>query len=160
MKLVSPIKICINETYSKICTGKYLSDTFPIQNGLKKGHALSPTLLNFAFEQAIRKYQENQEEMELSGMHQLLVYADITFLSENINTIKQNEKTILETCKNIGLEVNSGKTKYMFLSFHQNIAQNHDLLISNKHFKNVAKFKYLKMTVIKFAFKKELKTKD
>jgi RimJ/RimL family protein N-acetyltransferase len=27
------IKMCLNETYSKVCIGKYLSDNFPIQNG-------------------------------------------------------------------------------------------------------------------------------
>jgi len=36
-KLIRLIKICLNETYSKIRVGKYLSDTYPIQNGLKQG---------------------------------------------------------------------------------------------------------------------------
>jgi hypothetical protein len=34
MKLVRLIKMCLNETYSKVCIGKYLSESFPIQNGL------------------------------------------------------------------------------------------------------------------------------
>jgi hypothetical protein len=51
MKLVRLIKMCLNETYSKVCAGKYLSGTFPIQNGLKQGDALSPLLFNFALEQ-------------------------------------------------------------------------------------------------------------
>jgi hypothetical protein len=33
-----------------------LSDSFPIQNGLKQGAALSPLLFNFALEYAIRKF--------------------------------------------------------------------------------------------------------
>jgi hypothetical protein len=28
------IKMCLNETYSAVCIGKHLSDSFPIQNGL------------------------------------------------------------------------------------------------------------------------------
>jgi hypothetical protein len=36
MKLVRLIKMCLNEMYSNICTGKHLSDTFLIQNGLNK----------------------------------------------------------------------------------------------------------------------------
>jgi hypothetical protein len=40
--------MCLNETYSKIHISKYLSDSFPIQNGLKQGDALSPLLFNFA----------------------------------------------------------------------------------------------------------------
>jgi hypothetical protein len=49
------IKICLNETYSKIHKGKHMSDNFPIQNGIKQGDALSPLLINFALKYAIRK---------------------------------------------------------------------------------------------------------
>jgi len=35
MKLVRQIKICLNETYSRIRIGKHLSDIFPIRNFLK-----------------------------------------------------------------------------------------------------------------------------
>jgi hypothetical protein len=34
-KLVRLIKMCLNETYSKVHVSKLLSDKFPIQNGLK-----------------------------------------------------------------------------------------------------------------------------
>jgi len=44
MILVRLIKMCLNKTCSKVCRGKNLSDTFPIQNGLKQGDALSPLL--------------------------------------------------------------------------------------------------------------------
>jgi hypothetical protein len=49
------IKMCLNETYSKVHIGKHLSDNFLIQNGLKRGDALSPLLLNFSLEYAIRE---------------------------------------------------------------------------------------------------------
>jgi hypothetical protein len=59
MILVRPIKMCFNEIYSKVLIGKYLSDNILIQSCLKQGGALTPLLLNFAVEYAMRKVQEN-----------------------------------------------------------------------------------------------------
>jgi hypothetical protein len=91
-----------------------LSDSFPIQNGPKEGDALSPMLLNFAFEHAIRKVQESQLGLKLNGTYQLLAYADdVNLLGYNIETILRNTEILIDATKQVGLEVNVEKTKYI-----------------------------------------------
>jgi hypothetical protein len=48
-----------------------------------------------------------------------------------LDTIKKNTQTSIDARKEVGLEVNTEKTKYMFLSRHQNAGQNHDIKIGN-----------------------------
>jgi hypothetical protein len=49
--------MCLNETYSKVRVGKHLSDSFPVQNGLKQGDALSPLLFYFASVYAAERFR-------------------------------------------------------------------------------------------------------
>jgi hypothetical protein len=61
-----------------------------------------------------------------------LVYADdINLLGDSINTIKEIKEIFLGACRDIGLEINAEKTKYMIMSRHQNSGQNHNQ-IGNK----------------------------
>ena len=67
-KLVTLIKTCFDDTRSKVGIGNYLSSSFPIKNGLKQRDALSPLLLNFALEYAIRKVLGSGYELHPLGI--------------------------------------------------------------------------------------------
>jgi hypothetical protein len=92
LKLVKLIKMCLNETCRKARTDKRLSDSFPIQNGLKQGYILSPFPVSFPSKYGIREVHENKSVLELNGTHELLVSAaDVSSLSESVSIIHKNK---------------------------------------------------------------------
>jgi len=93
IKLVRFIKLCSNETYHKVLIDKHLSDTLPIQNGLKQGDAWLTLLFDFVFEQAIKKFRANQEVVKLNVTHQLVVCADLCyFLGKYTHSTKKTQE--------------------------------------------------------------------
>jgi len=92
-----------------------------------------PLLLSFALDNTFRKVQVNQYGLKLNGTHQLLVYADdvnilgasirtieFNILGGSVCTIEKNTEALLVTTKEIGVEVNADKNKYMVMSQDQN----------------------------------------
>jgi len=45
----------------------------------------------------------------------------------SVHTIKENTEALIVASKEIGLEVNADKTKYMVMSQDQNAGQNHSM---------------------------------
>jgi hypothetical protein len=68
-------------------------------------------------------------------------------LDDSIDAIKENTETLLEASRDIGLEINAEKTKYMIMSRHLNLGQKQNIRIANESFENVAKSKYLRTTL-------------
>jgi hypothetical protein len=72
---------------------------------------------------------------------------DVNLLGDNIDTIKKNKQTLIDASKEVGLEVNTEKTKYMLLSRHQNAGQDQDVKLAHRCFESMVQFSYLGTTI-------------
>jgi hypothetical protein len=78
---------------------------------------------------------------------QLLAYADdVNTVGENTDTIKKGTEALVEASKEIGLEVNQEKTKYLLMSRCEEIGQTNSIKIVSRCFEDAAKFKHLGTT--------------
>jgi len=68
-------------------------------------------------------------------------------LGGSLHTIKENAEALIVANKEIGLEVNADKTKYMVMPGDQNAIRNHSMKIDNISFERVEEFKHLGTTV-------------
>jgi len=114
---------------------------------------------NFALEYAIRRVQVNQDGLKLNGTHQLLAYADdVIILGESVHTVKENAEALVVATKEIGLEVNANKTKYMIMSRDQNAGRSHSKKTDS--IERVEEFKYLGTTLTnKNSIQEEIKSR-
>jgi hypothetical protein len=76
------------------------------------------------------------------------MYADDDYLfAGNICTLKKSTEALLNASKEVGLEVNMEKIRYILVFHHQHAGQNYNIKVANKSSENVAKFKYLGMAL-------------
>jgi len=71
---------------------------------------------------------------------------DANTLGRSVHTIKKNKEALVIASKEIGLEVNADKTKYMVMSRNRNAGRSHDIKIDNSCFERVEQFRYLGTT--------------
>ena len=80
----------------------------------------------------------NQDGSKLNGTHQLLAYADdVNILGGSVHTVKENAEALVVATKEIGLEGNADKTKYMIMSRDQNAGQSYSMKIDKSSIERV-----------------------
>ena len=65
----------------------------------------------------------------------------------SVDTVKKNAETLVATTKEIGLELNAHKTKYMTVSRDQNAGRIHSIKTDNSSIERVEEFKYFGTTL-------------
>jgi hypothetical protein len=71
--------------------------------------------------------------LKCNGTHQLLVYIDdLNLLWHNINTIKKSTEAPTDASREVGLEINPDKSKYILMSCDQNARQYYNIKIANR----------------------------
>ena len=117
-------------------------------------------LFDFALQYAIRRVQVNQDGLKLNGTHQLLAYDDVNILGGSVDTVKKNAEASVAATKEIGLEVNAYKTKYMTVFRDQNTGRMNGMKIDNSSIERVEEFKYLGTTLThQNSIQEEIKTR-
>jgi len=82
--------------------------------------------------------------LKLNRTHQLLAYADdVNILGGSANTVKKNAEYLVVATKEIGLEGNADKNKYMIMYRDQNAGRSHSMKTDNSSTERVEGFKYL-----------------
>jgi hypothetical protein len=82
--------------------------------------------------------------LKLNGTHQLLAYADdVNILGGSVHTVKKNAEDLVAATKEIGLEVNAHKIKYMIVFRDQNAGRIHSMKMDDSPIERMEEFKYL-----------------
>ena len=91
-----------------------------------------------------------------NDMQATSAYADdVNILGGSIRTVKENAEALVVATKEIGLEVNADKTKYMVMSREQTAGLSHTMKVDNSSIERVEEFKYLGTTLTNSKFYSE-----
>ena len=81
----------------------------------------------------------------------------VNILGGSVHTVKKNAEALVVATKEIELEVNAHKTKYMTVSRDQNAGRIHSMKMDNSSIERVEEFKYLGTTLTnQMLFRKKL----
>jgi len=108
-----------------------------------------PLIFKFALEYAITRVQVNQNGLKFQMVHTSFWFMlmKLIYWEEVYILYRKNTEALVVTSKEISLEVNTDKTKYMVMSRDQNARLRHSIKTDNSSFERVEQFKYLGTTI-------------
>jgi sorting nexin-29 len=113
-KLINLVRITMRNTQYEIRILSTLSGTLPIKNGVREGNALACLLFNIALEKVIRDAKIDTRGNIFYTSVQIFACADdIDIVGSSQAAMIEAFITLEKAAKEIGLQVNQEKTKYI-----------------------------------------------
>ena len=109
------LKSMYNEVSCSIKLNDQLTDWFPINNGVKQGCLLSPTLFSLYIEDLVDELKSARAAIDINSDHvAALLYADdIVLLARNEESLQLELDIVYNWCRTWGISINISKTKVM-----------------------------------------------
>lgn len=147
-KLINLCKLCVLESKAKVRVENEYTETFDVNTGVRQGDGLSPLLFNIVLERTLKRTRELQLGMNVGTIINLLAFADdIVLLVDNKEDLITLAETLINEAKEVGLNVNREKTKYMCIGGRTQRLRR--LQVGEHDFQGCSEFKYLGVTITK-----------
>lgn len=141
-KLIQMIQMTMSNIRCQVKLGCNVSETFATNKGLRQGDALACVLFNLALEKAVRDSDLVTTGTIYTKSQTALAYADdLDLVARSAEGVKDSFGALEKAAKNMGLEINEDKTKYMKISPSQ--TNRAGLSIGQYNFKATENFIYL-----------------
>ncbi|PSN43351.1 hypothetical protein C0J52_15555 [Blattella germanica] len=143
-KLITLVKVTMENTQSKIKIQNKLSNPVTIKNGVRQGDSLSCLLFNIALEKVIRDAGINTRGTIFYKSVQILAYADdIDIIARTPRAMREAFVSFEKAARKMNLQINEGKTKYMPVTKKAPPGEPAFLEIGSYKFEIVCRFTYL-----------------
>jgi Reverse transcriptase (RNA-dependent DNA polymerase) len=117
IKIINAIKCLYDNSLNKIALYGLHSNSFEVSSGILQGDALAPFLFIIVIDYILRKIPTEfgfiTHLRPLKTLSDLNFADDIVMLDNNITDAERHLDILIHEARNVGLEVNSDKTKYM-----------------------------------------------
>ena len=142
--------LTLANTVSVVRIGRDTSEQFTTKQGFRQGDALSCDFFNLCLEKIIRDSNTHTSGSIYTKSTQILGYADdIDIIGRQKSDVESSFVEIERAAKDIGLKINPGKTKYMYVSASESRMRDfsQNVNIGEHLFEVVKEFVYLGSSV-------------
>lgn len=133
---------------AKVRVENEYTETFDVNTGVRQGDGISPLLFNIVLERTLKRTGELQLGMNVGTIINLLAFADdIVLPADNKEDLITLAEILINEAKEVGLNVNREKTKYMCIGGRTQRLRS--LQVGEHDFQGCSEFKYLGVTITK-----------